>query len=525
VATVPSSASRTSTENIVSSRRTRDAAGWGCTTKADLSELYRPDRLEHRQFSWISPKPLWESRNDKIARWVGDSTDDERKRWVQAQKRKGVSSLTVTRYAEKDEVSFMVLGDPGEGDDSQYHVLRPLRTTSQDTDFTFIASDVIYPAGDVQDYYDKFYWPYRGLPGPIYAIPGNHDWYDGLHGFMTLLCGADPDLRPPVHASKSRWLRAFLDLTWREPTEALQEEIKAMQAHRPEPSGQPGPYFAIELKELLLVGLDTGIQSGIDDDQGAWLRQVSKLPKDKILLTGKPLVVDASRKTCPIAGSDDTVNAVVADPDNRYIAVIGGDIHNFQRYPVDHGGGRIVQHIISGAAGAYTKATHRIPRATPERCGCTEDDFRCYPRRGDSLAAYSVLLDRKLPLDLAVPPDVAPALMSRLLDGAVAPNRETDRDETVAPELVARAKRVLFFSDSKVLGPFSKNFSEFLDWNDPDPPLFKSFLKVETRPGEIEIRCFGVTGCEAHADNPPLEDWIKGTRGDDGTWTWEVLLD
>jgi len=523
---VPSSTSRNSTETALSSRTSREAAGWSCTAKADPSELYRPDRRERKQFSWISPRPLWESRNDKIARWIGDSTADERKRWVEAQRRKGVDSrLTITRYAEKDEVSFMVLGDPGEGDDSQYQVLRPLRATSQQTDFTFVVSDVIYPAGDVQDYHDKFYWPYRGLPGPIYAVPGNHDWYDGLHGFMSLLCGADPDLRPPVHASKNRWKRAFLDLTWREPTEAMQEEIEAMQAHRPEPSGQPGPYFAIELKELLLVGLDTGIQSGIDDEQGEWLRKVSQVPKDKILLTGKPLVVDASRKTCPISGSEDTVNAIVADPANRYVAVIGGDIHNFQRYPVKYGDGRLVQHIISGAAGAYTKATHRIPRATPERCDCMEDDFRCYPRRGDSLAAYSILLDRKLPLDLAVDPKVAPELMGLLLDQTVDPRRAEDRGMQVPPDAVAKGRRVLFFSDAKVLGPFSKNFSEFLDWNDPDPPLFKSFLKVETRPGEVEIRCFAATGCEEHADNPPLEDHIKGTRGADGTWTWEVLLD
>jgi hypothetical protein len=527
VAHVPSSASRNSTEPpILSSRTSREAAGWLCTNKADLADLYREGRGERKQFSWISPRPLWESRNDKIARWVGDSTSDERKRWVEAQRRKGIDSkLTVTHYADKDEVSFMVLGDPGEGDDSQYQVLRPLHATAQQTDFTYIVSDVIYPAGDVQDYHDNFYWPYRGLPGPIFAIPGNHDWYDGLHGFMTLLCGADPDLRPPVHASKSRWRRAFLDLTWREPTEALQEDIMAMQAHRPEPSGQPGPYFAIELKELLLVGLDTGIQSGIDDEQGDWLRKISKVPKDKILLTGKPLVVDASRKTCPIDGSEDTVNAIVEDPANRYIAVIGGDIHNFQRYPVRHADGRIVQHIVSGAAGAYTKATHRIPRATLERCGCDEDDFRCYPRRGDSLAAYSILLNRTLPLDLAIDPKVAPELMGLLLDTEVDPRRTEDRGTPVPPDAVAKGRKVLFFSDAKVLGPFSKNFSEFLDWNDPDPPLFKSFLRVETRPGQVEICCFGATGCEEHADNPPLEDRIRGTRGDDGNWNWEVLLD
>ena len=98
----------------------------------------------------------------------------------------------------------------------------------------------------------------------------------------------DPDLRPPVHPSRSRWKRAFLDLTWREASEAMQADLEAMKQHRPEPSGQPASHFAIELKELVLVGIDTGIQSGIDAEQGEWLKKMSKLPKDKILFTGKP---------------------------------------------------------------------------------------------------------------------------------------------------------------------------------------------------------------------------------------------
>ncbi|HEU4464810.1 MAG TPA: hypothetical protein VFS53_07190, partial [Gemmatimonadota bacterium] len=210
---------------------------------------------------------------------------------------------------------------------------------------------------------------------------------------------------------------------------------------------------------------------------------------------------------------------------NRYIAVIGGDIHNFQRYPVRLPDDRVLQHIVTGAAGAYTKATHTIPTATVESCGCTEDDFRCYPRRGDSLAAYSILLQDRLRFGVAIDPELAPEAMKHLLDGEVTPNRVEDRDKSVSAEALARARRVRFLSEAKILGPLSKNFSEFLDWNEAPPPLFKSFLKVEARPGEIEIRCFGVTGCEKHADDPPLEDHIKGTRGADGIWTWDVLLD
>ncbi|MGH7540252.1 MAG: metallophosphoesterase, partial [Gemmatimonadota bacterium] len=394
---MPSSTSR-NTADIDSSRTSRKAAGWACKKRADLSDAYRPD-FERRQFSWISPKPLWDSRNDRIARWVGDSTDDERMRWIEAQRRKGIDpSFTVSSFADRDELSFFVLGDPGEGDDSQYHVLGPLHATKDGIAFTYILSDVIYPAGDVHDYYDKFFWPYQKLPGPIYAIPGNHDWYDGLHGFMIHLCDADPDLRPPPRREKSRLRRVFFDLTWREASEAMQEELEEMRKLRPDPSNQPAPYFVVELKDLLLVGVDTGIRGVIDKEQAEWLHTVSKLPKDKILMTGKPMVVDAGRKTTEISGTKETVNALVDDPAHRYIAVMGGDIHNYQRYPVRHDDGRVVQHIVSGAAGAYTKATHKIPRATVEGCGCDEADFRCYPRRGDSLAAYSVLYDRKFGL-------------------------------------------------------------------------------------------------------------------------------
>ena len=520
---MPSSTSR-NTADVESSRTSRKAAGWACTEAADLTEAYRPD-FQRRNFSWINPKPLWDSRNDRIARWVGDSTDDERKRWIEAQRRKGIdTSFTVSNFADRDEFSFFVLGDPGEGDDSQYHVLAPLHATQDGIAFTYILSDVIYPAGDVRDYYDKFFWPYQKLPGPIYAIPGNHDWYDGLHGFMIQLCDADPDLRPPSRREKSRLKRVFFDLTWREASEAMQDELEEMRKLRPDPSNQPAPYFVVELKDLLLVGIDTGIRGVIDDQQAEWLRGVSKLPKDKILMTGKPMIVDAARKTTEIAGSKETVNELVDDPAHRYIAVMGGDIHNYQRYPVEHADGRVVQHIVSGAAGAYTKATHKIPKATVEGCGCDEADFRCYPRRGDSLAAYSILYDRKFGFGkglFRIPFEEAPKIMSRRLEG-IDPSRQADQAEKISKQAL-RAERLVFPLPGQGMGAFHDNFSEFLDWN--DPPLFKSFLKVDIRPGELEIRCYAATGCAEHSDDPPLEDWIKGTRESEGRWNWEVLLD
>jgi len=438
-------------------------------------------------------------------------------------RRKGVDSdLIVRRYADEETLSFLAIGDPGEGDASQYHVIRPLESKAAGTAFMYVVSDVIYPAGDVNEYEDKFFYPYRRFPGPIYAIPGNHDWYDGLHGFMTHFCRADPDLRPAEARGGFRSL--VRRAVWRRPSKADQELLERAGKLRGERSDQPGPYFAIEAGPILLVGIDTGIRARIDREQGEWLRQISRHPKPKILFTGKPLVVNGQRKETLIEGGGG-VRAIVDDPAHRYVAVIAGDTHNYQRYPVHLADGRTIQHVVTGAAGAFTKATHEIPTVRAEECGCTEDEFRCYPRRGDSLAAYAKLYDRRfrrLPIDLAVPYQQAPEIMSRLLDEEVDPTRPSDVGVEIAPDAMEAAKRVKRLPGSG--GPFHRTFSELLDWNDPPPPLFKSFLRVDLRPGEIELWCFAATGCAEHSNDPPLEDWILGREQPDGTWAWEVRL-
>jgi hypothetical protein len=515
-----------SVDTANSSRASRSAAGWvDCVAAASVQELYR-EGYKPRSLSWTSPKPLWESRNDRLARWLGDPTDDERRRWVAAMRTKENvdPDLIVRRWADAETLSFMVLGDPGEGDDSQYHVLRPLYATAGGTAFTYIVSDVIYPAGDVNEYEDKFFWPYRSLPGPIYAIPGNHDWYDGLHGFMTHFCEADPDKRPKQKVGPffGRLIRKAL---WREPNPMEQDLLERVGPLRQERSDQGGPYFAIEAGPFLLVGIDTDIRGRLDGEQGEWLRRISQHKKPKILLTGKPLVVDGKTKDLEIEGGGG-VRAIVDDPKHRYIAVIGGDIHNYQRYPIAMPGGQTIQHIVSGAAGAYTKATHKIPKIKQEEAGCTEEEFRCYPRRGDSLAAYSRLYDRRFFRNkgyMVVPYTQAPAIMKRLLEGEVEPSRSADAQEEITQQAWKAAKRITKFPGSG--GAFHQSFSEILDWNDPPPPLFKSFLRMEVKPRELEIRCYAATGCSEHSEKPPLEDWLRASEQPDGSWKWEVLLE
>ena len=141
----------------------------------------------------------------------------------------------------------------------------------------------------------------------------------------------------------------------------------------------------------------------LDREQGDWLRRVSRDdPRDKVLITGKPIYVDGKYHPGKIdwgvpkdatpdaaAGEADTIDAIVRDPDHRYVAAIGGDVHNYQHYPVEVDGRRI-DYVVSGGGGAYLIATHTIPseRRSTGPDVATRREFRCYPLRGDSLAMF-----------------------------------------------------------------------------------------------------------------------------------------
>src|SRR5215217_631176 len=163
---------------------------------ADTEDLLK-QRIEKKwdSFSWTALRALVSSLNHvlnlKTPRLVGDI----RQAWLPA----GDPDV----IDRTQDTSFIVLGDPGEQDASQYVVVPALTAESQGPDapgFMVICSDVIYPSGDVNDYVDGFYVPYRGIAElPVFALPGNHDWYDGLHGFMWHFCHCDERLPDRVY--------------------------------------------------------------------------------------------------------------------------------------------------------------------------------------------------------------------------------------------------------------------------------------------------------------------------------------
>lgn len=176
-----------------SSRDTAEGAGWGTGQRGEYRRLLPPGA---EKISWFDPQMLWAARNGVLASWLGDPTGRIRSRWVAQRTAAGAPADKVIRHDGPDRFSFLVIGDTGEGGEPQYAVVPGLLKEGRDTAFTVLASDVIYPVGSADDYGDKFFRPYQDYRAPIYAIPGNHDWYEDLDGFMRVFCDDAPPCRP-----------------------------------------------------------------------------------------------------------------------------------------------------------------------------------------------------------------------------------------------------------------------------------------------------------------------------------------
>lgn len=490
-----------------SSRESEEGAGWRNCSGPGAWQADVPAGT--KSLSWLRPSTLWQSRNDVISKILADPTPAARARWVELARQRAGEGRTNSDFVipgpAGDSVSMLLIGDTGEGDNSQYAVAQTLTGQSRTADFAVICSDVIYPAGDQADYGRKFHHPYRNIQVPIYALPGNHDWYDGLHGFMRNFCKLDdpghvPDFGRGLAARLARKL-------WRKPQQpdlaATSDSADSSVAERPPPDPlQPGPYFALDAGPVRFVAIDTGINGEVDAEQYQWLKRVSlECPeRPKILLTGKPIYVNGKYRPGQVLGAkEQTVDDVVTDPRANFVMAIGGDIHNYQRYPVKLWDNRTIQYIVSGGGGAYMHATHGIPPVNIN--GVTESEFRCYPLRRDSLARFSQVIDKRLfggLLGAAIEPRAAARYYADR--GIVSRSDREPADRLALGEKIKSAliRRI-------PAGRFFHRFGSEL-FNFDSPPFFKQFLRVDIKKGSVAVTCFGVTGCADTEHTPGVED-------------------
>jgi hypothetical protein len=93
------------------------------------------------------------------------------------------NKAAIKAIEDTGQIVFHALGDSGStrGPETQNEVADKLESDFDERDkadvpcFLFHLGDVVYSFGEAKYYFDQFYDAYRDYPGPILAIPGNHD--------------------------------------------------------------------------------------------------------------------------------------------------------------------------------------------------------------------------------------------------------------------------------------------------------------------------------------------------------------
>jgi hypothetical protein len=271
--------------------------------------------------------------------------------------------------ATQSEIWFDYLADTADGFDSTYAMacvlgcaelgVEGLDRTLPRGKFLVMGGDLVYPWPSRELYRDRFQVPFRwawpcddsgiehrenageGFEGPLMlAIPGNHDWYDGLRNFLSIFCDG-------------RRIGA-----WR--------------------TVQRRSYFAVKLPHgWQLWGNDAQLTGETDRNQLAFFRSLSldrddndePSAKQVILCTAKPAWLEPwgdSRRSMRFF-EEEVVRWPTDDPGVRkegpeLPVTISGDLHFYARHCRELGPeGRERHRIVCGGGGAYTRGTHDVP--------------------------------------------------------------------------------------------------------------------------------------------------------------------
>jgi uncharacterized membrane protein HdeD (DUF308 family) len=277
-----------------------------------------------------------------------------------------------------DDFSFVVIGDPGEGDASQLVLKDQLLEVSNhpNVKYVVISSDVVYPTGALRDYEKKFWMPFKGIKKPVYAIPGNHDWYDALDGFVATFF--DPTEAKIALTSRTRADHNISSTTER----GIDDMIARSDAWRKEyevPTGfQKAPYFQINAGDFVFLTLETGVVRQIDSLQRKWLVNVLEASKGKFVMVvlGHPFyaIGEYQGKLNP---NFDSLHDLLRK--YQVPLVMAGDTHDLEYYlePPINKETRTMHHFVNGGGGAYLS----IGAAMAKPGSMPTSEFAFYPSR------------------------------------------------------------------------------------------------------------------------------------------------
>ena len=237
------------------------------------------------------------------------------------------------------------LADTGDGFESTYAmaslVAEPeLNVAGAGTlthgDILIMGGDQCYPQATREEYKKRlttpFSWAYD-VPRPerkLFAIPGNHDWYDGLNAFDGLFCSSRDRLSEGKGNSIGGW---------------------QCQQHR--------SYWAMRLPyNWWIWGTDIQFSKYLDAAQVNYFAAVAKQmgPQDKLIIC----MAEPAWMLADFQGQDEEQNffkitTIARNAGARICAVVAGDWHHYSRYyahDID------LHFFTAGGGGSFLHPTH-----------------------------------------------------------------------------------------------------------------------------------------------------------------------
>ncbi|MGI8810837.1 MAG: metallophosphoesterase [Acidimicrobiales bacterium] len=302
------------------------------TDPAEVGFVRRP------MVRWLDPHQLADTAARVLVAGVFSSYADNRE--LQA-----LVPAEVFDRSEGPELWLDYVADLGDGWNSTYTVAGLLAAEELTLDWEgesyatergrilVMGGDQVYPVPKRAEYENRMLGPYRSAlpcapdPAPeLFAIPGSHDWYDGLVNFTSIFC-------------RKRWIGG-----WR--------------------SQQRRSYFALKLPAgWWLWGIDIQFGAYIDEAQLEYFVGVARdrlEAGDRIVLC-MAKEVESGRSDAETHSDRDVdyLDREVIQPSGaRLMVYLKSGKHHYARYEEEDGPR---QHVTAGGGGAFLHPTHQLP--------------------------------------------------------------------------------------------------------------------------------------------------------------------
>lgn len=212
-------------------------------------------------------------------------------------------------------------------------------------DVLVLGGDQVYPAASPELYQRRFIDPFQSARyyarggRALFAIPGNHDWYDGLTSFLRLFCQSE---------DSRRWFGAW-------------------QAR------QRRSYFALKLPHgWWLWGVDMALEDDLDPPQYDYFKARARelAPGDKVVLcvpapTWLQVDLDAARRDPTLSRTADKLGIITdlarGGGDANVPIVLSGDLHYYAHHDLSKGADTR-HYIVCGGGGAFGLGTTQTPK-------------------------------------------------------------------------------------------------------------------------------------------------------------------